>query len=137
MKSKNILTWALTVVLICLPLTTFTSCGDYDYDPIDQESVIGTWVTTALNIDGKWVDVSKPANSKLSSNITFYADGTYRSGGAHGTGYGKWELSGSTITIYANDEVYITLKKLTINGNNMSGTMVQGKSSTNFVGKRK
>lgn len=29
MKSKtNLLTWALAFVLICLPLATFTSCGD-------------------------------------------------------------------------------------------------------------
>lgn len=29
MKSKtNLLAWALAFVLICLPLATFTSCGD-------------------------------------------------------------------------------------------------------------
>lgn len=141
MKSKNILAWALTFVLICLPLITFTSCGDYDYEPIAQESIIGTWTTTALKIDGKWVDVSKAANSDLSSNITFYANGTnkgtYRSWGSLGTGNGIWELSDNTITIYANNEVYITLKKLIINGKNvMSGTMVRGKSSTEFLGKK-
>lgn len=117
----------LAIVMVALCAITFTSCSDDDDNKsgISTSDVVGTWVTTSFQADnGTWVDLSNPLYSKLKAYASFNSDGTYKGWGSLGTGTGTWKLKGNTLTTYVEGEVYITYKNIVLDGNKMSGTMV-------------
>lgn len=123
----------LTLAFICICALSLTSCSDDD-DDIKTENVVGTWVTTAAQkSDGTWVDITLPS---LKAYASFKSDGTYRGWGSLGNGHGTWKLKGKTLTTYVDNEVYITYKDIVLNGDEMSGTMVQGTTSMKFKAKK-
>lgn len=68
MKSKtNILAWALTLVLICLPFAAFTSCGD---DADDNQSM-----NLTLNA-GETHDIGKGSNWKSANPLVASVSGS-------------------------------------------------------------
>ena len=128
----------LTIALIAICAFSFASCSsDDDDETFSTSDVVGTWVTTSVQTsDGNWVDLTKPLYASQRAYANFKSDGTYIGWGALGNGTGTWKLKGKTLITYVDGEVYITYKNLTLNGNDMSGTMSQGKTSMNFKAKK-
>lgn len=130
----------LTVLLVAFFAFTLTSCGSDDDDnnsPFATSDVVGTWVTTAYQAeDGTWIDLTSSLYASVRAYAKFNSDGTYTGWGALGNGSGTWKLSGTTLTTYVDGTVYITYKNIVVNGNEMSGTMVQGNDSANFKAKK-
>lgn len=117
-------------------VVAFSSCSKDDDVKLIDDSVVGTWTTTSVEISGKWYDVTSFPYNKFSASATFFSDGTYFGNGALGNGKGTWEKSGSTITTYVDGEVYIVYKVSSLKGDTMQGTMTMGKTSMNFKAKK-
>lgn len=128
----------LTIALIAICAFSFASCSsDDDDEKFSTSDVVGTWVTTSIQTsDGTWVDLTKPLYASQRAYANFKSDGTYIGWGSLGNGTGTWKLKGNTLTTYVDGEVYITYKNITLNGNDMSGTMSQGSTSLNFKAKK-
>lgn len=118
-------------------MVTFSACSSNDdEEAVSNDVVVGAWVTTSVEVDGKWYDVTTYPYSRFSASATFYSDGTYYGRGSLGTGRGTWKLSGATITTYVDGEAYIIYKVLSLKDNTMEGTMSQGGTSMNFKAKK-
>lgn len=73
MKSKtNLLTWALAFVLICLPLATFTSCGD---DNQSMNLTLNAGETHDIGNGSDWKSANPLVASVSGSTIKAYCVG--------------------------------------------------------------
>jgi len=66
-----------------------------------------------------------PLYASQRAYANFKSDGTYIGWGSLGNGTETWKLKGNTLTTYVDGEVYIIYKNITLNGNDMCGTMSQ------------
>ena len=77
MKSKtNLLAWALTFVLICLPLATFTACGDdADDDNQSMSLTLNAGQTHNIGKGSNWKSANPLVASVSGSTIKAYCEG--------------------------------------------------------------
>lgn len=126
----------LTIVAVTMCAFSFVSCSSDDDDNLSTADVVGTWMTTSVQIDGKWVDLTSSLYESQRAYANFKSDGTYVGWGSLGNGSGTWKLEGRTLTTYVSGKVYITYSNIVLNGSEMSGTMSQGSTSMNFKAKK-
>lgn len=126
----------LTIVAVTMCAFSFVSCSNDDDDNLSTADVVGTWMTTSVQIDGKWVDLTSSLYESQRAYANFKSDGTYVGWGSLGNGSGTWKLEGRTLTTYVSGKVYITYSNIVLNGSEMSGTMSQGSTSMNFKAKK-
>lgn len=124
--------------VLAITLAVFASCNDDDDKLVIKGSdVYGTWnVTDVKTSDGKWVDVTLPQYKDLRTYAHFYSDGGYYGNGALGYGSGTWTLTDNVIKTYYKGSLYITYTVKSLNGNYMTGTMSDKKTSMDFKAKR-
>lgn len=135
---KKILSTLAMLLVVSLSSTTFVACSSDSDDVLEIKGsdVYGLWTTTAVESNGKWVDVTNPAYKDLRASARFYKDGTYWGFGALGTGYGTWSVSDNIISTFVDGEEYIKYKIYSLDGDNMKGVMYDSNSSLNFKAKR-
>jgi len=126
----------LTIVAVTMCAFSFVSCSNDDDDNLSTADVVGIWMTTSVQIDGKWVDLTSSLYESQRAYANFKSDGTYVGWGSLGNGSGTWKLEGRTLTTYVSGKVYITYSNIVLNGSEMSGTMSQGSTSMNFKAKK-
>ncbi len=129
----------LLAAMIAIAGTSFVSCSSDDDNnniALKGSDVYGLWTTTAVESNGKWVDVTNPSYKDLRASARFYKDGTYWGFGALGTGYGTWSVSGNVISTFVDGKDYIKYKVYSLTGDEMSGVMYDSKSSLNFKATR-
>ena len=128
----------LSIMFVAIvAMVAFSACSsDDDEVKLADDSVVGTWTTTSVEVNGKWIDVTQFPYTDYAASATFYDDGTYYGRGALGTGSGTWKKKGYTITTYVDGEVYIIYKVSSLTENTMEGTMTMKETSMNFKAKK-
>lgn len=113
---KVFLFFVLTVVSF-----VFVGCSSDDDDngfDYDVNMLIGKWQITEIQMDGKYVDVTKPPYYPTipSTYATFKTDGSYYGSGYFGTGSGTYKTKGKRITCYVEGTEYARYDVLSLSG---------------------
>ncbi len=139
-RKKAIMKNVLLATMIMLVGASFVSCSSDDDDDkygFTKADVVGTWETTAVQLQGgTWIDLTSYLYHDKRAYAKFNSDGTYRGWGSLGNGSGTWELKGNTLTTYVDGQIYITYTNIVLNGDEMSGTMTDKSASMNFKARK-
>lgn len=116
-------------LMLAVVSTAFTGCSSDDDDfNYDVEHLIGKWQITEIEMDGRYVDVTKPPYYPEFplTYATFNTDGSYYGSGIFGTGSGTYKTKGNTVICYVDRTEYARYQIL-----NLSGTQCELKMSKN------
>lgn len=105
----------LLSLMFCLAaMFALTACGNDDEpeNGVSKDRIIGLWDATAVQVDGRWVDITNRPDLALS--ISFYENSHYISEGALGDGEGTYAIKGNTIETYIDGQLIgvYTIKEL-------------------------
>lgn len=114
MKKFSFVLFLIAMLSICT-----ISCSKDDDDVFDypMEQLYGKWKVVALNVNGRWYDVTIYPYTKYGMSITFYEDGRYYGSGYLGTGSGTYKVSGKKITTYVGGKEYAVYTVNSLDGN--------------------
>lgn len=124
-------------LMLATTLTGFVSCSDDDDFDYPMETLYGKWVGTDVEIDGKWIDITRWQYQKFQFSIEFHSDGSYYGDGYFGTGGGTYIAKKNVITTYIDGDEYGVYHIKSLNENEVVATMSFENVSMNVKAKKK
>ncbi len=124
----------LLFVLCLIASLAFNACqkGDtWDFNYPKEVLCGGTWQGSEYLLDGKWIDITRPAYKDLQFSIRFNTDGTYYGTGYFGNGSGTYDAHGKTIRTYVDGSLFYTYTVHSMEGNVAEITM-SGKAGSSL-----
>ncbi|WP_075559895.1 lipocalin-like domain-containing protein [Parabacteroides timonensis] len=123
------------ILLLTLIITICAGCSDDEKLDFDKDILIGKWKLTKVEINGSYVDVTKPPYSYTieAAYATFNSDDSYYGEGYFGNGKGNYKASGKTITCYIDGKEYVRYQILNISAKECELEMFLDKDSMKII----
>lgn len=127
---KSFLMWIFLFTII----VSHSSCSNDDESKFDypMETLYGKWMGTAIEVKGKWIDITHYPYIKYLFGINFTSDGEYIGVGYFGNGRGNYEAIGNTIYTYVDGEEYARYVVKRLTDNEAELTMYMNEESINI-----